>query len=293
MIGILLGLSSAVCFASGAILFKVGQRSRPVDNGLFISVLVNVLLLGVVAAFLTWPVWSLSGFVALLVGGVIGTVGGRSSNLKAIRLIGPTRANAFLTANPVVAAITGWFILDETLGLQEFVGGGLVILGLLLLIRSRSAPVTPSGQPPPTAGYLWAVAAPTFFGLAFVVRKWGLARFPGPVIGAFIGAVAAFIVVSALDARVGKLAQTVKSNLGAISWWYVGAGVFTTLALLSQFTAFSYLPAWVVGLLQGTQGLWTLLLGWIFLRQEERIDRALVGTLFLVLAGVTLIGLEV
>jgi drug/metabolite transporter (DMT)-like permease len=235
----------------------------------------------------------LSGFVALLVGGVIGTVGGRSSNLKAIRLIGPTRANAFLTANPVVAAITGWFILDETLGLQEFVGGGLVILGLLLLIRSRSAPVTPSGQPPPTAGYLWAVAAPTFFGLAFVVRKWGLARFPGPVIGAFIGAVAAFIVVSALDARVGKLAQTVKSNLGAISWWYVGAGVFTSLALLSQFTAFSYLPAWVVGLLQGTQGLWTLLLGWIFLRQEERIDRALVGTLFLVMAGVTLIGLEV
>jgi drug/metabolite transporter (DMT)-like permease len=293
MIGILLGLSSAICFASGAIFFKVGQRSRPDDNGLFLSVLVNVLLLGSVAAFLTWPAWSPSGFVALLIGGVIGTVGGRSSNLKAIRMIGPTRANAFLTANPVVAAISGWFVLDEALGLQELLGGALVILGLLVLVRSRSAPATSSGQPPPTAGYVWAIAAPTFFGMAFVVRKWALARFPGPVIGAFIGAVAAFLVISALDVRAGKLSATFRSNLTTISWWYVGAGVFTTLALLSQFTAFSYLPAWVVGILQGTQGLWTLLLGWIFLRQEERIDRALIGVLLLVMVGVTLIGLEV
>lgn len=293
MTGILLGLSSAICFAAGAILFRVGQRSRPYDNGLFLSVLVNVILLGLVAAFLAWPAWNLSGFLALLVGGVIGTVGGRSSNLKAIRLIGPTRANAFLTANPVVAAIAGWFVLGERLGLQEFAGGALVILGLLVLVRSRSGPVSSSGGPPPSVGYLWAVAAPTFFGLAFVVRKWGLARFPGPVIGAFIGAVAAFVVISAIDARAGRLGVTARSNLGNVSGWYAGAGVFTTLALLSQFTAFSYLPAWVVGILQGTQGLWTLLLGWIFLRREERIDRTLVGVVILVMAGVTLIGLEV
>lgn len=293
MIGILLGLSSAIFFASAAIMFKVGQRTRPTDNGLFLSVVVNVIVLGSIAAWLAWPVWSGSGFIALLLGGVIGTVGGRSSNLKAIRMIGPSRANAFLTANPVVAAIAGWFVLDERLGLQELAGGALVLIGLLLLIRWRSAPATVDGEPPPTAGYLWALAAPTFFGLAFVVRKWGLARFPSAVIGAFIGAVAAFLLISAFDARAGKMSDRLRSNFTTVSWWYVGAGVFTTLALLSQFTAFGYLPAWVVGILQGTQGLWTLILGWLFLRHEEQIDRRLVGVVVLVMVGVTLIGLEV
>ncbi|MDP3984388.1 MAG: DMT family transporter [Acidimicrobiia bacterium] len=293
MIGILLGLSSAICFAIGAVFFKFGQRTRQVDNGLFVSIVLNVALLGAIAAITTWPRWNAAGFIAFVIGGVIGTVGGRASNLKAIRQIGPSRANAFLTANPVVAAIAGWFVLRETLGLQEFVGGSMVILGLLLLIRSRSVAATASGHPTPMAGYLWAIAAPTCFGLAFVVRKWGLARYPGPVIGAFIGVAAALLLVSALEARTGRLSTTVRSNIKTVSWWYVGAGVFTSLALLAQFAAFTYLPAWVVGILQGTQGMWTLILAWIFLRREERIDRALVGTVLLVMVGVTLIGLEV
>lgn len=293
MTGIVLGFSSAICFAIAAVFFKVGQRTRQVDNGLFTSIVVNVALLGIIAAITTWPQWNATGFIAFVIGGVVGTVGGRASNLKAIRLIGPSRANAFLTANPVVAAITGWFVLGEGLGLQEFAGGAVVILGLLLLIRSRSVAATASGLPTPIAGYLWAVAAPTCFGLAFVIRKWGLARYPGAVIGAFIGAAAALLVVSALEARTDRLWVTVRSNFETVSWWYVGAGVFTSLALLAQFASFAYLPAWVVGILQGTQGMWTLILAWIFLRREERIDRALVVTVLLVMVGVTLIGLEV
>ncbi len=291
MTGLLLGLSSAIWFASASIFFKIGQRANSSDNGLFLSVFVNVVLLGAVSSLLTWPPWTWTGVTALLVGGVIGTVGGRSSNLRAIRAIGPSRANAFLTANPLVAAIVGWFVLDERLGLQEATGGALVIGGLLWLVRARSAPG--GDLRPPRSGYLWAAAAPTFFGLAFVVRKWGIEHFPSPVAGAFIGACAALVVTSALDAGVGRLGSTLRTNLGRVSWWYLGAGVFTTLALLSQFTAYGYLPAWVVGILQGTQGIWTLLFGWIFLRQEEHIDRTLVATIAVVAIGVALIGLEI
>jgi drug/metabolite transporter (DMT)-like permease len=292
MTGLALGLSSAICFSAASICFKIGQRTQSGDNGLWLSVAVNTVLLGSIVAFLTWPPWSLSGFIALVIGGVIGTVGGRSSNLKAIRFIGPSRANAFLTANPVVAALAGWFILDEKLGLQEFVGGALVILGLLWLILSRSAPASEEVAPP-TKGYFWAIAAPIFFGSAFVVRKWGLERIPDAVIGAFLGSTAAFIIITVVDARGSKLVETVRANVRPIAWWYLAAGVFSTLALLSQYSAFAYLPAWVVGILQGTQGLFTLLLGWVFLRQEEHIDRTLVGSIFLVMMGVVLIGLEV
>lgn len=291
--GLILGLTSAICFASASVCFKIGQRDRETDNGLFLSILVNVVILGVIVAFLTWPAWDAAGFAALVVGGLLGSVGGRSANLKAIRMIGPSRSNAFLAANPVVAAIAGWFVLDETFGIQEAIGGALVVAGLVWLISSRTAPGSPHAGGLPLAGFLWAIGAPIFFGLAFVARKWGLALFPGAVIGAFIGAAAAFALIAAGDARTGMLTDRVRQNLVDVPMWYLAAGVFTTLALLSQFTAFSFLPAWVVGILQGTQGIWTLMLGWLFLRQEEHIDRALVGSVVLVLLGVVLIGLEV
>jgi drug/metabolite transporter (DMT)-like permease len=285
-------LSSAICFATGAICFKIGQRTNPRDNGLFLSIFINVVLLGAIAAFLQWPAWNRAGVIGLIVGGRLGTGGGRSSNLKAIRAIGPSRSNAFLAGNPVVAAIAGWFVLDERLGVQEFVGGALVVIGLVWLVRARARPDV-TAEKPPITGYLWAMAAPAFFGAAFVVRKWSLELFPGSVIGAFIGATAALVVVTYTEGRSTSTGALLRRNLASPQWWYVGAGIATSLALLSQFTAFSYLPAWVVGILQGTQGIWTLALGWLFLRQEERIDRRLVGAVILVAVGVILIGLEV
>jgi drug/metabolite transporter (DMT)-like permease len=62
-------------------------------------------------------------------------------------------------------------------------------------------------------------------------------------------------------------------------------------ALLTQFAAFSHLDAWMVGVLQGTQGMWALLLGWLFIREEERIDGWVAASVILVVAGVTFIGI--
>ena len=81
-------------------------------------------------------------------------------------------------------------------------------------------------------------------------------------------------------------------NVRSIPWFFVGAGVATSLALLSQYTAFGYLPAWVVGILQATQGIWAILLGVVFLRGDERVDSALVGSVLLVVSGVVLIALQ-
>jgi drug/metabolite transporter (DMT)-like permease len=291
-VGFVFGLATAGFFATSSILVRIGQRHRTGDDGVFMTVLVNVLTLGVVALFADPPPWNTAGVLGLVVGGVIGTVGGRSFNLRAVRLIGPSRANAFMTTTPVVAAIAGWIVLDESLGPVEALGGVLAILGLLWLVRGRAAQSAGSGEPSaPIAHYLVAAAAPTFFGLAFVARKFGLERYPSSMVGALIGASAAFLVLVSIDAARGRLGDRVAMNLHSIPWWFVGAGVATSAALLSQFTAFTYLPAWVVGILQGTQGIWTIGLSWVFLRGDERIDRTLVGSVLLVAAGVALIGL--
>ncbi len=291
-LGIVFGLAAAFCFSSTTIFVRIGQRTRPDDDGVFMSVFVNVLVLGAVAALVTWPAWDSAAMVSFVIGGVIGTVGGRTSLLRGVRLIGPSRSNAFVTGAPVVAAVAGWVALGETLTLIEVLGGAIVITGLLWLIQARSAGVGPDRRAVPLRSYLIAAGAPISFGLAFVFRKWGLERFPSSVVGAFVGSAAAYVVIVLIEAARRKLAERTRSNFTNVSWWFVGAGVATSLALLSQFQAFKYLEAWVVGIFQATQGIWTIGLSLVFLKSDERIDVALVGSVFLVVAGVVLISLQ-
>ncbi|MGH8912774.1 MAG: EamA family transporter, partial [Acidimicrobiia bacterium] len=105
----------------------------------------------------------------------------------------------------------------------------------------------------------------------------------------FIGAAAAISMQLLGDTVTGQVGWRLRENIRRIPWWFVGAGAFTSAALIAQFFAFGYLPAWVVSLLQGTQVLWTLLLAAVVLRQEERIDANLMVSVGLVFLGVTAI----
>lgn len=290
--GWVFGIASAFFFASGSVLVRIGQRHRAKDDGVLMTVLVNVVVLSVTAIFATRPPWDWRGVLALLLGGVIGTVGGRSFNLRAVRLIGPSRASAFITGTPLMAAIVGWIVLGESLTALEALGGALVIGGLLWLVRVRAGAGGRSGEKVPISFYLVAAAAPMFFGTAFVVRKFGLQYFDSSVWGALLGVVAAFSVLTTTDVVRGNLGERIAMNVRSIPWFFVAAGVSTSLALMSQYTAFGYLPAWVVGILQATQGIWAILLGIVFLKGDERVDVALIGSVLLVISGVALIALQ-
>jgi drug/metabolite transporter (DMT)-like permease len=263
------------------------------------TILVNVAVLGSIALTVSAPEWSTAGVVALAVGGVLGSVMGRFANLRAVRLVGATRSSAFMTGSPLVAALAGWLLLGEEVGALEGLGGLIVIAGLLALVRARSVPTsmldgvaTPADRRTVRLGFLFAAAAPIFFGLGFVVKKWGLLRYDDAVLGALIGSSAAFLVVVAIDAGAGRIGRRLQENFAQIPWWFVAAGVAMSAALLTQFAAFSYLEAWLVGVLQGTQGIFALMLGWTFIREEERIDAWVVLSVLLVAAGVILIGLQ-
>ena len=263
------------------------------------TVLVNVVVLGVISLTVTAPEWSTAGVVGLAFGGVLGTLMGRSTNLRAVRLVGATRTSAFMTGTPLVAAVAGSIMLGETVDVVDGTGGLLVIAGLLALVRARAIPTSvidgvavPADQRTVRLGFVFAAAAPFFFGLSFVVKKWGLIRYDSAVLGAFIGAFTALLIVILLDASSGRIGRRIRENFRQIPWWFVAAGVAMSGAILTQFAAFSYLEAWLVGVLQGTQGIWALLLGWLFIRKEERIDRWIMLSVLLVAAGVTLIGIQ-
>lgn len=295
--GIALGLSAAFWFGAASLLVRVGMRTSRDDDGLYMSIFVNVVLLGAVGVFVTRPPWSTAAIAALAAAGLVGVLGGRFSNLRAVRYVGATRASVFNTGTPVVAAAVGWVVLDESLGIVDGIGGALVIAGLLLLARSRSTaaplPGSERHRRPVVAGYMYAAAAPALFGVAFVLRKWGLREFDSVVLGAFVGALVAFAFLTVTDVLTGSAKKRLSANFVDVNWWFVAAGVSISLALLSQFWAFSFVAAWVVGAMQGTQAMWVLVLGYAFFRSDERLDAVVAGSVALVAAGVVLISVAV
>jgi drug/metabolite transporter (DMT)-like permease len=288
--GIFLGIAGGFWFSVTSIFVRIGQRDARRDDGVFMSVLVNVLILGIAASLATRPEWNREAMVAFVIAGTVATVGGRSALLRGVRLIGPSRSNAFLTGAPAVAATAGWIALRETLSAVDVIGGLIVLSGLLWLVRAKSGPI--AGEHVPLRHYLVAAGAPLAFGMAFVIRKWGLERYDSSLIGAFVGSLSAFLVIVLIDGLRGKLPERGEHNFRSIPWWFVAAGFSSAAALLSQFFSFTYLSAWVVSILQATQGIWTIVLSAIFLKGDDRIDAPLIGAVVLVVTGVVLISVQ-
>jgi len=287
--GYVFGVASAFCFASSSIFFKIGQRLRPDDDGHLVANFVNATMFGVFVVFVTWPPWNRAGFIALVIGGIFGTVLGRFSMLRGIRLVGPTRANTFQTATPVTAAIGGWIALGETVSLFEALGGALSIYGLVRIVRARNSGTV--DEPVPVKFYVIASGAPIFFGVAFVMRKWGLERFPGAVTGAFIGSTAGFFVLSLWEATQCRLMPIVRRTISHPPWPFFMAGIATGAALLSQFRALGLVDAWIVGILGGTTAIFTPILSILFLKNEEPVTLQLIANIGIVFTGVAIIAI--
>ncbi len=288
MIGPLFGILTAIFFAAGSIFARLGQRDRPDDDGVFMTVLVNVVVLSLAVLFVEPPEWNTAGIVALVIGGIIGTVFGRTFLLRTIRLIGPSRASGFVVGTPVVAALGGWIVLGESITWIEGLGGAITLAGFWLLAKARSTGNV-THERVPLWYYAVAAGAPIFFGTAFVFRKYGLNLYPDSYRGAAIGAISAFPIILIIDAYRKVLGERVRSNFKNISWWFVIGGIATALALLSQFTAFRYLPAWVVGIFAGTQGIWAMVMSKAFLKKDDPLDRAAIFSVGLSTIGVVII----
>lgn len=288
MLGVLFGVLTAVFFALGAMFARLGQRTRPNDDGVFLTVFVNLILLSLVTLFVEPPEWNAQGIMALVIGGIIGTVLGRTLLLRSIRLLGPSRASAFVVGTPVAAAIGGWLLLSESISVIEGIGGLITLLGFWLLARARSTGNV-AQEEVPLWHYAVAVGAPVFFGTAFVFRKHGLNLYPDSYRAAAIGSVSAFAVLVLIDVLRGNLKERLVTTFGDVSWWFVAGGAATALALLSQFSAFVYLPAWVVGIFAGTQGIWSMILSKLFLRHDDIIDATALFSVVLSTVGVVII----
>jgi len=63
---------------------------------------------------------------------VIATVVPYLFSVGAVRLIPAARVGLTSTAEPVIAAVTAWLLIGESLEVLQVVGGAIVVIGILV-----------------------------------------------------------------------------------------------------------------------------------------------------------------
>ena len=135
-LGVAAGLASAVAFASYLLIGEHLGRSLPA---------VSVMAWGFVVASVFWaivqPWWSFpTGLEAAVWGklvwvGIAGTAIPFLLEISAVRRAPSGIVGVVATAEPVIGAITAWFLLDQTLGALQIVGGLMVVVAVASIQR--------------------------------------------------------------------------------------------------------------------------------------------------------------
>lgn len=136
----LAALGTAACWATSAILAAEAVRALGAFHfNLVRQGFVTLCLLAAVAATGAWTGLGRTDMVLLAVSGVLGILIGDTLNFAAVGRIGPRRAGAIFALNAPMAALLGWAVLGETLGLQAAAGIGATVAGVALAILGRPA----------------------------------------------------------------------------------------------------------------------------------------------------------
>ncbi len=323
--GVLLALVSALSFASSYVLIRAGVRPSDPDNGLLITMLVNVAMLTVGAVllpfFLPLPPITLPAIGWFVGAGLFGPLIGRNALFASIRLIGSTRGAALKNNAPIVVVILAVTFLDERFTPQAMLGIGLVIGGLLMLAYeaftkgppgaarlvqepiiteglvtddpSEAAPTTWTQRlaGPTIAGISTGLLAAVAFGLSQTARALGIAEMPNAVLGSAIGVWVGLLSYSAVVATQGRLGSMLRFNLRHARPLLWLAGVATTSGNVAFYLAVTMAPISYVSVVSASETIITLILGALVLRRVESIGPQIVLPAFAIFGGTALIAL--
>lgn len=140
MLGIVLAITAAFCWGTGAIFARLGLGRIKPSPGTLISMLSSLVLVGSLALTTRFDdVRSLSpaalAWFSLI--GILNYLLGRQFNYSAIRYIGVTRATPLFATAPFFAIILAIVFLGEKVNVPIILGAFSVVAGLYLVVTSR------------------------------------------------------------------------------------------------------------------------------------------------------------
>jgi drug/metabolite transporter (DMT)-like permease len=315
MLGGLLALTSAALFGLNNASVRRGVLTGSATQGMAITVPLGVPLfflsalvvgsLGILTEF--------SGMALFLLAsaGIIHFVWGRYWNYRAIQAMGNNLVGPIQQSSLLISLGGAVWLLDETLTPLRLVGIALILLGPLVMLRSRkkyakepkstaqsagaaAAPAATTFKPDYLKGSFFAIMSTTGYGSSALFIRGALEGMtPGAAIaGGIVSYFAASVIVGLYLMAPGQW-QDARSIDRTAARWFTLSGVFVCFSQMARFMALSIAPVAVVAPLQQTSAIFRVIFGWVINRQHEDFSFWVMAGILVSLSGAFALTLSV
>jgi drug/metabolite transporter, DME family len=283
----LYALVNAFLFALHNMFTKKALRYSNPATAVISGLLINIIFLWGLSVLFA-PLSSLTG-AAILIFAVVGLFQPGLTRLlsyKGIDTLGVAITDPIRATTPLFSAMMAIIFLGEKLTLPIVVATLMIMAGITLL-SWRNGSMKLAGS----AVYLWyPIAASALAGATQVVRKFGLAAVPHPLIAAAVTATSSFVVSILTLWYVERSQQTWKMNRQCF-WWFLAAGLTISVAMVCIYYALDLGKVSVVIPIASTGPFFSLILAATFLRDVERVTSKIVLSAAMIVGGVLLLTL--
>jgi drug/metabolite transporter (DMT)-like permease len=307
VIGILLGLGSALFFGANSVITRRGMLRVSSNYVATISILTGLLFFLIAVGVtgntpdvigLPWKAyifWALSGIIHFSLG--------RTWAYRSIQLLGSNRSNVVTSLSPIATVALAMLVLKESVSLLQALGIFCTLSGPLLIIFKEET-VAQSAQTRSgsygrdvdartmVVGFLYGAGAALFWGSSAIFIKFGLEAGGGPIVGSLIAyAGASFVSSPSFFLDTSNRKEILSGGTGPLPVTVL-SGLTTSVAQLLRYVSFEYGSVIVVSLMLRTMPLWIIVFAFIFNREYESFSRwvfignglVLVGTLLVMMS---------
>lgn len=292
LLGIILTLVAALGAAAGSLCIRMGTESGEVKDAVFITALVNMVVLFPLIVAVYHPEYgiTLTSTLAFATTGLTGTILVRIMRYMSIMKIGASRTEPIVAAWVIVATLLGVVLLDETLVAVHGAGILLIVGGVALVARetSRDNPHDLSRREL-LAGLLIPISAAVVLGWEPIFANFGFAEGTPAPVGLLIKSVTAVLGLT-IYLRWREALPTRTAIRAASSRWFFLAGVTSTFSMLSYYVALNLAPVNIVAPIFVTNILLIALLSALFMPNRlENVTWKLVAAAAVVVCGVGIV----
>jgi len=266
-------LLAALFFSASHILIRRGLVTSDALTGSLISLALTALIFWVfLPLFVPFSKLITPAIWYFFAGGIFAPGLGRTFSYLGIERVGVARSVPITNSSPMFASILAVLVVGEKWTVQNFLGTTAVILGVVILSRSR-----PGEEGWRRIDLVYPFLSALSFGVAANLRKLGLLVSNEPFVAAAVTSVTGLLLGLAVLRTQGGF-RALKLSRRGFAWFFL-AGLANTSALLAMFLALSFGPVVIVEPLAATNPVLTILLSAIFLRDLEAVNiRVAAGT---------------
>ena len=282
-----MAIIAAICLAGQAIFVRLATRTGSVYHVLFVTLVVNVVVLVPLSRLFTDEVtFTPIGVGAFVGAGIVAMLIGRMCYYQGIMWVGAARAEPLKASMPLYATIFAILFLGEIVTSLQILGVISIVAGLAVVSWDGAQHEVSIGN-----GVNWiGMALPLFAAVMFAIEPilavtgldLGIPILVGGAIKSVTAAVAVFILL------------VVRRDLPSLSLlrtsdfrWYVAAGLASVGMILSYYTGLSISRVAIVVPIMQTSPLVVTIVSAVFIGNLERVSRLLViGSSIVVTGGI-------